>query len=333
MDSVETFDSPPRDVITKVLFGNKTNILAVSAWDQTVKFYDPTLHKKKQFLHNLELESPVMDFVFFEDDRKMAFGCLDNSVSILDVETKNSFTVGRHNGPVRCIRYHEPTNTLITGGWDKRVKVFDMRSSNLKPVVDVEIFGKTYCMDLAKDNLVVGDSMKRVYVYDLSNGFSGFSNPKTKDGILKFQYRCLKCFPDATGYVLSSIEGRVAWEYFPKYATSESQQYAFKCHRNKTGDSDVAFPVNCIDFHPNFGTFVTGGADGLICGWDGLARKRLWKSSKFKGTVASVSFNYLGNKLAIGISDVFQLNPHQAQSPSLHIKNLKEEFKPRSKGT
>ncbi|XP_952053.1 mitotic checkpoint protein, BUB3 homologue, putative [Theileria annulata] len=332
MDSFETFDSPPRDVITKVLFGNKTNLLAVSAWDQTVKFYDADQPNKNRLLYNLDWESTVLDFVFFENDKKMALADLNKNVSLLDVETKNFFTVGLHNGPVRCVRYHEPTNTLITGGWDKKVRVFDLRSSNLKPVVDVDIYGKTYCMDLARNFLVVGDSMKRIYVYDLSSGLTGFANPETKDGVLKFQYRFLKCFPDATGYVLSSIEGRVAWEYFPRFLESESQQYAFKCHRTKTpNDSDVAFPVNCVDFHPKFGTFVTGGADGLLCGWDGISRKRLWKSSKFNGTVASLSFNPAGDKLAIGVSDVFQLNPHQSHSPSLHLKHLKDEFRPRTR--
>ncbi len=35
-----------------------------------------------------------------------------------------------------------------------------------------------------------------------------------RESSLKFQTRCVRCFPDATGYALSSVEGRVAMEYF-----------------------------------------------------------------------------------------------------------------------
>ena len=35
-----------------------------------------------------------------------------------------------------------------------------------------------------------------------------------RESSLKFQTRCVRCFPDATGFALSSVEGRVAMEYF-----------------------------------------------------------------------------------------------------------------------
>lgn len=35
-----------------------------------------------------------------------------------------------------------------------------------------------------------------------------------RESSLKFQTRCVRCFPDATGYALASVEGRVAMEYF-----------------------------------------------------------------------------------------------------------------------
>lgn len=38
---------------------------------------------------------------------------------------------------------------------------------------------------------------------------------------------------------------------------------------------DVAYPVNAIAFHPQFGTFTTGGCDGLVNCWDGSNKKRL----------------------------------------------------------
>ena len=40
----------------------------------------------------------------------------------------------------------------------------------------------------------------------------------------------------------------------------EAKKYAFKCHRV----DNVVYPVNAITFHPGFGTFATGGCDGVV---------------------------------------------------------------------
>ena len=83
------------------------------------------------------------------------------------------------------------------------------------------------------------------------------------------QTRCIRTFPNFSGYALSSIEGRVAIEYFDR--AQEAQAYAFKCHRVGT----TVFPVNALAFHPTHGTFATGGCDGLVNIWDGTNKKRL----------------------------------------------------------
>jgi len=71
--------------------------------------------------------------------------------------------------------------------------------------------------------------------------------------------RCIRCYPNGTGYALSSIEGRVAMEYFDNSEQVQTKKYAFKCHRRSEAGRDVVFPVNAIAFHPIFGTFATGG--------------------------------------------------------------------------
>ncbi len=44
-----------------------------------------------------------------------------------------------------------------------------------------------------------------------------------RESSLRYQTRCLRCYPDATGYAMGSVEGRVAMEY---YDMSESVQVA-----------------------------------------------------------------------------------------------------------
>ena len=86
-----------------------------------------------------------------------------------------------------------------------------------------------------------------------------------RESSLKFQTRCLSCFPNKQGYVLSSIEGRVAVEYLDPSPEVQKRKYAFKCHRNKDSGVEYIYPVNAISFHKEYNTFATGGSDGKFC--------------------------------------------------------------------
>ena len=70
-------------------------------------------------------------------------------------------------------------------------------------------------MSLAGEKLVVGTANRKVWVWDLRN--MGYVQQK-RESSLKFQTRFLECFPNRQGYVLSSIEGRVAVEYLEMVA-------------------------------------------------------------------------------------------------------------------
>lgn len=60
------------------------------------------------------------------------------------------------------------------------------------------------------------------------------------------------------GYVLSSIEGRVAVEYLDPSLEVQKKKYAFKCHRLKENGIEQVYPVNAISFHSVHNTFATG---------------------------------------------------------------------------
>lgn len=60
------------------------------------------------------------------------------------------------------------------------------------------------------------------------------------------------------GFVLSSIEGRVAVEYFDTQQEVQQKKYAFKCHRIKEESIEKVYPVNAIAFHNVHNTFATG---------------------------------------------------------------------------
>ena len=50
-------------------------------------------------------------------------------------------------------------------------------------------------------------------------------------------------------------------------------------------------------FHPVHGTFATGGCDGYVNIWDGVAKKRLFVLPKYASSIAALSFNHDGTLL------------------------------------
>lgn len=60
------------------------------------------------------------------------------------------------------------------------------------------------------------------------------------------------------GYVLSSIEGRVAVEYLDTQQEIQQKKYAFKCHRVKEEEIEKVYAVNAVSFHNVHNTFATG---------------------------------------------------------------------------
>jgi cell cycle arrest protein BUB3 len=113
-----------------------------------------------------------------------------------------------------------------------------------------------------------------IHIYDIRH----LSAPvDARESPLKYQTRSVACYPDCSGYALSSIEGRVAMEFFDSSEEVQQQKYSFRCHRGKEGGEDVAYPVNAIAFHPIYGTFATGGSDGLVNIWDGKKKRKIVK--------------------------------------------------------
>ncbi len=119
--------------------------------------------------------------------------------------------------------------------------------------------------------------------------------------------RAVACMPNDAGYASSSIEGRVAVEWFDPSPASQARKYAFKCHRQTSPEGvDVVYPVNALAFHPVHGTFASGGGDGIVALWDGVAKRRIRQYQKYPASVAALSFSADGRFLAVGVSPGFE---------------------------
>lgn len=140
-----------------------------------------------------------------------------------------------------------------------------------------------------------------------------------RESSLKFMTRAVDCMPNDEGYASSSIEGRVAVEWFDPSNDSQARKYAFKCHRQQEEDVDVVYPVNAIAFHPVHGTFATGGGDGVVAIWDAIAKRRIRIYPKLTASVSAMSFSSNGKLLAMAVSPGFEDGNDDIQRGSIAI--------------
>jgi len=147
---------------------------------------------------------------------------------------------------------------------------------------------------------------------------------KKRDSPFKYQTRSLKCFPNEKGYVIGSTEGRVGVEYFDP-AKHEELKYSFKCHRLNQDGNELIFPVNCIAFHSGYGTFATGGCDGVINIWDGESKKKTAHFPGYPTSISSLDFSPLGDRLVIASSYTFEEGEKDHPADQIFIRTIKEK--------
>jgi len=317
-------NNAPEDGISSVHFAPTSNqFVLVSSWDCSVRLYDVNENTMRiQYKHT----AAVLDCCF-QDAVHVYSGGLDNTVKMFNFNTNTESVVGMHDAPVRCMEYCPEVNAVVTGSWDSTVKLWDSRSPTQAGSFTQP--DKVYTMSLCGERLVVGTAGRRVLVWDLRN--TGYVQQR-RESSLKYQTRCIRCFPNKQGYVLSSIEGRVAVEYLDPSAEQQKKKYAFKCHRVKEDGVELIYPVNAVAFHSSYNTFATGGADGFVNIWDGQNKKRLCQFHRYPTSISSLSFSHDGSILAIASSYNFENDELKSPPPedSIFIRKVSDqETKPK----
>ena len=164
-----------------------------------------------------------------------------------------------------------------------------------------------------------------------ANGLAVELKPwQQRESSLKFMTRAVACMPNDDGYATSSIEGRVAVEWFDPSTESQARKYAFKCHRQPAPENDgtdIVYPVNALAFHPSFGTFASGGGDGVVALWDATAKRRIRQYPKYNNSVAALAFSSDGKNLAVGVCPGFETGQEEYSGEGqtkVYIRELSE---------
>ncbi|XP_074928589.1 mitotic checkpoint protein BUB3 isoform X1 [Chelonoidis abingdonii] len=265
------------------------------------------------------------EFLTSQDPTHAWSGGLDQQLKMHDLNTDQENLVGTHDAPIRCVEYCPEVNVMVTGSWDQTVKLWDPRTPcNAGTFSQPE---KVYTLSVSGDRLIVGTAGRRVLVWDLRN--MGYVQQR-RESSLKYQTRCIRAFPNKQGYVLSSIEGRVAVEYLDPSPEIQKKKYAFKCHRLKENNIEQIYPVNAISFHNIHNTFATGGSDGFVNIWDPFNKKRLCQFHRYPTSIASLAFSNDGTTLAIASSYMYEMDDIEHPEDGIFIRQVTDaETKPK----
>lgn len=267
------------------------NYLVATSWDNRALCWDVQPNGQAIPKAAVTLEKPLLCSAWSSDGSAVFLGGCDNGVKMWNLATNQQQQVAQHSAPVRHCFYVSQMNMLITGSWDKTVKFWDLRSPN--PVHTHNLPERLYAMDVMHPLMVLGTADRHIQVINLANPHQVY---KQLQSPLKYQTRCLAAFPDQTGYMIGSIEGRVAVHHVEDHM--QSKNFTFKCHR----DGADVYAVNDVSFHPVHGTFATSGSDGAYNFWDKDSKQRLKAMAKSTLPIPCATFSRDGTIFAYAVS-------------------------------
>ncbi|KAK3822950.1 MAG: mitotic checkpoint protein BUB3-like protein [Benniella sp.] len=319
---------PPNDAISSVVFHpSRPEVLMVSSWDTSVALHDVV---KNQQIGKYNHEAAVLDCCFGEGMEAYSGG-LDRTVRMHDFASGKDIVLGSHEDAVRAMAFSTANNFLVTGSWDKTIGTWDHRAGGVEHGHNLGKYNqpeKIFSLDVCDQKLVVAMAARLVFIYDLRNMKETLQR---RESSLKYQTRMVRCMRDGLGYASSSIEGRVAVEFFDPSPESQAKKYAFKCHRKMIDGVETIYPVNALAYHPIYGTFASGGADGVVTLWDGFNKKRLRQYNPYPTSVASLSWSCDGKTLAIASSYTFEEGEKDHPQDQVFLRSISDqEAKPKT---
>lgn len=285
MASVINITTPPNlDIISDLKFSPHQNQLTVSSWDNRVLLYDCSDVDNVSMVTEFHSDEPILS-IAHGSGNSTYLGGLDGTVRQIDYENlkignamfglpQNETSRGINN--LKSIE--DQPQVLVASDFGGNLQFIDTRKQ--RPILSRKLPKKIFCLDTTSEYLTIGMSERRIEIYDNRNWDQPY---QIRESGLKYQIKDLKNFPSGEGFAISSIDGRVAIEYFDPSEESQAKKFAFKCHRftDKISNTDLVYPINSIAFNKLNNTLLTAGSDGYLCLWNWQKRKRMKQYPRF----------------------------------------------------
>lgn len=282
--------SAPSDSVSSLSFSPKANYLVATSWDNHVRCWE-ILQRSSQPKASIQHGQPVLCSTWKDDGTTVFSGGCDNIVKMWPLASNGQPTqVAAHDASIKAIAWVEQLNCLVTGSWDKTLRYWDTRQA--KPAHVQQLPERCHAITMQYPLMIVGTADRNLIVYNLKSPQVEF---KRIPSPLKYQTRSIAAFPDQQGFLVGSIEGRVAVHHLDD--AQQSKNFTFKCHR----EGNEIYSVNSLNFHPVHHTFVTSGSDGAFNFWDKDSKQRLKAMYRCCHPIPCSTFNHDGSIFAYAV--------------------------------
>jgi WD40 repeat protein len=235
---------------------------------------------------------------------------------------------GMHNNSIKRISIDRGNRFLVTGGYDKTVRVWDLLSGQmtriLRPPIGEGHEGKIYALAISPDGNTIA-----------AGGWTGYSWNK-KSSIYLFDResgKLKKSVGNLTGlvhFLTYSPDGRFLGAGFD----SRGSVRIFETNEYQTVGSDLDNSqdiINCVDFHPNGNRLVTGDRSGVLRIYDvepdGKLRRIAANRIKEGNSIFTVRFSPDGERIATGFVKLKSAGVFSASDLSLlYVPDPKEIY-------
>lgn len=286
----------PADGVTRVQYSTCGRSVLVSSWSSEVAIH--AVEHGAQIAGET-LSSPVLDATWSQDGKTIYAAGLNGTVTPVHL-TEAATMLSQaplmlHEKAASCVCALE-NGIVVSGGWDTSLR---MRSANANEdnATHVATPGKIFAMcKMTANSIAAVTSAKKLLVLDTRRPDNFVYNIDPAPGA---PLRTVSASPNRPTLVLGCTDGRVAVESID---SASAKSFAFKCHRA----DGRAYPVNAVVHSQTHGTFATGGGDGHVCTWDGVARKRIFQYPRAATSIASIDLAPDESHMAVAVSYTFE---------------------------
>lgn len=159
--------------------------------------------------------------------------------------------LGTHNDAINCVEMVTEMNSILTGSWDSKIKLWDVRTKECVNIFENPM-GKIHSMSCVYPTLLVSTS-DHFYMYDFRRMLDYCI---VQEEFLKNTTRLVRIFPNKDGFVRSTMEGRLRVECFDLHCYGLDEFRLIDLM--KENNIEIIHPVSSISFHSVYNTFATG---------------------------------------------------------------------------